>query len=467
MKRFSEQLKKGADSIRMRSAERRDLRERLVSYMEYHPLPNSSKAVLPKVKSRRFNTLNINAWMLGRVAGVFAVLFLVVVPAAAERAIPGDVLYPVKVRFNEEIRSSLAFSPYQKVEWETARLERRISEARLLADSGRLTSEVEAEVAVAVRQHSDAAQREINSIRATDSGEADIAEIAFASALEVQSEVLENHLERSKTTNLASGEFSSVEALAGAVRDARAVISSREGEPLSYEKLLSRLEMDTTEAHEYFNSIGDLASQGEKTDIERRLSDIRQKVGQATSMGDDRDSAARLLAGALSDTRKLISFMTNIDVRANVTVDDLVPVTLTVEERTDAVLNLMTETENLSLSVEGRLPAIASSTEASSTELYTEVTSGLDQVRVSLENASSSLQSGDINTAENEAQDAYSLASDLDQLTKEFAPPEEAENSEENEPATLINDDNNEPTVSDADARDSDSRTLNINLRDV
>lgn len=467
MKRFSEQLKKGAGSIRMRARERRDLRERLVSYMEYHPLPNAGKALLPKVKNSRFNTFNINAWMLGRVAGIFAVLFLVVVPAAAERAIPGDVLYPVKVRFNEEIRSSLAFSPYQKIEWETARLERRIAEARLLADSGKLTSEVEAEVAIAVRQHSDAAQREIDSIRVTDSGEASIAEIAFASALEVQSEVLENHLERNKSTDLAPGEFSSVEALAGAVRDARAAISSREGEPLSYEKLLTRIEMDTTEAHEYFNSIGDLASPGEKTDIERRLSDIRQKVEQATSMGDDRGSAARLLAGALSDTRKLISFMTNIDVRANVTVDDLVPVTLTLEERTEAVLNLMDETEVVNLAVEARLPAIASSTEATSTDLYDEVTSGLDEVRVSLENASSSLQSGDIETAENEAQNAYSLASDLDELTKNFAPVEAGEEDEADDQATSTDAVSDEPTVSDADVRDSATRPLGIDLRGV
>lgn len=458
MKRFSEQLKKGADSIHLRSAERRDLRERLVSYMEYHPLPHSDKAVLPKVKRSRFNTLNINAWMLGRVAGVFAVLFLVVVPAAAERAIPGDVLYPVKVRFNEEIRSSLAFSPYQKIEWETARLERRIAEARLLADSGRLTSEVEAEVAVAVRQHSDAAQREIASIRATDSGEAAIAEIAFASALEVQSEVLENHLERSKTASAPENNLSSVEALVGAVRDARAAIASREGEPLSYDKLLTRIEMDTTQAHEYFNSIGDLASPGEKTDIERRLSDIKQKVERATVMSDDRDSAARVLAGALSDTRKLISFMTNIDVRANVTVDDLVPVTLTTEERTEAVLNLMDETTNLNQAVEARLPAIASSTEATSTDLYDEVLFGLDEVRVSLENASTSLQSGDIETAENEAQNAYSLASDLDELTKGFAPVEVGEDSDADEQATSTDVVGGEPTVSDTDGRDSGNR---------
>ncbi len=450
MKRFSEQFKRNAENIRLRSSERRDLRDRLVSYIEYHPLPETSKAVLPKVKKSRFNTLNINAWMLGRFVGVMTMLFLVVVPAAAERAVPGDVLYPVKVRFNEEIRSSLAFSPYQKIEWETARLERRIAEARLLADSGKLTNEVEVKVALAVKEHSDAAQREINSIRASDSDEAAIAEIAFASALEVQSEVLENQLEKNKKASTSGVGFSSVEALAGAVREARAAISSREGEALSYDKLLARIELDTTKATEYFNSIDDLASTGERGDIERRLSDIRKKVTDAIAMSEDRAAAAKLLAGALSDTHKLIRFMTNIDVRANVTVDDLVPVTLTLEERTEAVENLIGETGSLKAGVETRLAKMATTTGATSTELYVEVTAGLDEVNLKLANASSSLQSGDIDNAENEAQDAYSLASDLDRLTKEFEPT--GEEGKEHKDSTGGAD--AEPTVSETKVED-------------
>ena len=55
-------------------------------------------------------------------------------------------LYLVKVHFNEEIRSTLALSPYEKVAWETKRIERRIAEARLLASEGNLTDELGAGV---------------------------------------------------------------------------------------------------------------------------------------------------------------------------------------------------------------------------------------------------------------------------------------------------------------------------------
>jgi hypothetical protein len=44
-----------------------------------------------------------------------------------------------------------------------------------------------------------------------------------------------------------------------------------------------------------------------------------------------------ILRGAMVDLRKLITFMTDLDVRSSVTVDDLVPITLTDDERMQAV----------------------------------------------------------------------------------------------------------------------------------
>ena len=39
MKSFDSDLKKYADKIRLKATERAALRERILSYMEYHPLP--------------------------------------------------------------------------------------------------------------------------------------------------------------------------------------------------------------------------------------------------------------------------------------------------------------------------------------------------------------------------------------------------------------------------------------------
>lgn len=424
MKQFGSQLHKKAKSIRLSAAERRDLRDRLVSYMEYHPLPKTSSATRQPeetILSEAYTTVRMRS--VGYVTGVLAMLVLIGVPVVAERAMPGDTLYPVKVQFNEELRSTLAFSPYAKVEWETERLERRLSEARLLADEGRLTNEIEAEVAQAVQTHSEAAKQEIAEIRETDSDEAAIAEITFASALEVQSEVLES---RQAQANEAGR---SVAVLAEAVETARrSVEAAQAAANPSYEKLLARLEMETTHAQELFASIEPEASGEEVADIERRFADIKRKIDEsialhqqttatssvatASTTASSTPASAKDLTGqaktqlktALTDTRKLISFMTDIDVRTSVSIDELVPVTLTEAE-------LKTE-------LTGRLAALRDDVDAvdrtePDEDMAEKFVWGQTRLVEQLEKAQTAFTEGDYELAHTYLTEAESTATDL------------------------------------------------------
>jgi hypothetical protein len=370
MKRFSQQFKKQSESIRMRASERNELRERLVSYMEYHPLPaevasrKGAQKTLESIISEPFVAIKVSSLYLRSFAGVFAIFLILGVPFVAERSMPGDILYPVKVQFNEEVRSGLSFSPYAKVAWETERLERRIAEARLLASAGKLTEEKEQEVAEAVKTHTDAAQREIAELRESDSDEAAIAEIALASALAVQTEVLENH-----TENTVEGEEGqSVAALAQAVAEARNTAeASQTGALPSYDKLLGRVEAESTNIYELFASVKNDATEEEMKNVERRLSDIERKIAKANDLREgtttvtasttieaivpendaEREKregeAIEILRSALTDIQKLMNYMTHIDVRRNVSLEELVPVTLTPEEQSLESTRLLNE----------------------------------------------------------------------------------------------------------------------------
>ncbi len=66
-------------------------------------------------------------------------------------------------------------------------------------------------------------------------------------------------------------------------------------------------------------------------DINRGLDDILASITEAKDQSAEGDNEQ--LRQALSDTQKLIAFMNDIDVRASIAVERIVPITLTYEER--------------------------------------------------------------------------------------------------------------------------------------
>ncbi len=290
MKQFSSQFKKQSESIRMRASERSELKAKLVSYMEYHPLPKemreevlNKKAIKGSITSEPFFIFNINTTYLRNFGGVFSVLCVFALPLLAERSLPGDVLYPMKVQFNEEVRSSLSFTPYAKVAWETQRLERRISEARLLVAEGKMTPEIQTQFTDAIKAHADSAQRELAILKESDSDKAVIAEIAFASALEVQSEVLGGV----SGEPVSPSDGTAILAVASVVEEARSSVAMAQGAlPVSYENVLAAVESESTQVYELFSSVRGDASIEEIDDVERRLQDVKRKIADARTIHD-------------------------------------------------------------------------------------------------------------------------------------------------------------------------------------
>lgn len=86
--------------------------------------------------------------------------------AAAQSAIPGDMLYPVKIHVNENVRNAVTVGANAEAELQAELLKERVAEAEALASEGRLTGETaadaeariafQAEVANNASQHADA-----------------------------------------------------------------------------------------------------------------------------------------------------------------------------------------------------------------------------------------------------------------------------------------------------------------------
>ncbi len=336
-KRHTTTLEIYAKTIRMRAAEKRALRERLVSYMEYHPARVTLReADTPRIENQLaaepYFLLRFSSWQFRAFSGVFAVILLVGTPLIAEHAVPGDVLYAMKIHVNEEVKTSLAWTPAERIAWQAERVERRIAEARQLAKDGELTTEAEEAIAATVREHAENATREIAALRSTDAEGAEVAQVALESALDVQTALLTSDAE--DDTDPAS----SIDSLAATVAEVRQGVGAHEPNTdptFTYERMAARLESETTRARELRDSLAETLNDTEKEDIDRRLADIERSVGDARTTFESGDavSATTVQRTILSDIQKLVSFMTDIDVRTSLSLEEIVPKKLTREEQ--------------------------------------------------------------------------------------------------------------------------------------
>lgn len=379
MKRFSQQLNNKAKELKLSAAEKQDLRDRVVSYMEYHPVSQGVPQTRV-VANESYRIFNFDVTRAFQLTGSFVLILTLSISYLAEKAIPGDTLYAIKVGVNEELRSTLARGSYEKVVWETERLNRRISEARLLADEGRLTQEVEAQVAVAVKEHSDNARKEIENLKLIDKDEATLASIELTTALDIQTTSLRNRDQvdaAGQSTDLIKDVLEASQA---------AELTSEDSNLPAYEKLSAKIESETTRAHELLRDVSSVATSEEQLDIKRRLDDIDVKILAAGGLLAENEMAARQqMRDALQQTHRLIIFMTNIDVRASVTVDEIVPVTLTAAEKIAIAQQKIAQAELMQVQIADLLQS--TSTPGVDSELLAKITPAIEQSSSSLAQA--------------------------------------------------------------------------------
>lgn len=96
-------------------------------------------------KSAVLTFFGLSVRRLGAVPSMaFASFFIILLTGsglsyAADSAVPGDILYPLKVRVTEPIRGTFALDAESKAQWQTTLANRRLAEAEQLAIQGKLT----------------------------------------------------------------------------------------------------------------------------------------------------------------------------------------------------------------------------------------------------------------------------------------------------------------------------------------
>ncbi len=101
------------------------------------------------------------------IAAILVVIIGLGGSVAAESSLPGDVLYPVKIGVNENVRAGFTLTTRGKARWNMRRAERRLEEVEALIAGDILTQEKAGDNHVNFRTHVEAAKKEIAALRAS------------------------------------------------------------------------------------------------------------------------------------------------------------------------------------------------------------------------------------------------------------------------------------------------------------
>ncbi len=137
-----EKIQKLKDGVHLEESSRDAGRHHLSILMSQNPLPEAPMGInvshLILMRNLRFYLAAV---------GVLLILGGTATSLAAERSLPGDPLYSLKIGLTEPLREALAFSGSSKSDWQIEKMSRRLEEAEKLAVLGRLDQDTRGTIA--------------------------------------------------------------------------------------------------------------------------------------------------------------------------------------------------------------------------------------------------------------------------------------------------------------------------------
>ncbi len=187
-------FKKEASRLTLKKEEKFSIRQNLMLIMRDNPVRNENIIRHNMQGSKlRFNFLSLK--LLTNPMPLILIVALLVgggVSFAAEGALPGDILYPVKVDVNEEVRAMVTYSSEAKADWEAQRAERRLEEAEQLASEGNLDADTSIKIEDNFVAHADKVHNRIEEFKNNNNFKA-AADVSsnFEASLKVHHKILD------------------------------------------------------------------------------------------------------------------------------------------------------------------------------------------------------------------------------------------------------------------------------------
>ncbi len=134
-----EKIQKLKKEVRLTESSRDAGRHHLAILMSQNPLPEAPEGI----NIRHFIFMRNLRFYLAA-TGMILILGGTATSLAAERSLPGDSLYSLKIGLTEPLREALAFSKSSELNWQIEKMGRRLEEAEKLAVLGRLDEDARA-----------------------------------------------------------------------------------------------------------------------------------------------------------------------------------------------------------------------------------------------------------------------------------------------------------------------------------
>ncbi|HEV7424104.1 MAG TPA: DUF5667 domain-containing protein [Candidatus Paceibacterota bacterium] len=201
-------IKDSINNLTLTKKERALILEKVNSFMKENPL-NSNGVISPYSKDVMAKPLASHIWYSNLESRLFKplsklrrnkympiILLLMLMVGggtsiAANHALPGDVLYPIKIHVNEKVESMFAFGANANAKVEAEQANKRLQETEQLSASGSISVEAKDQIKTNFDQHANKVKEFVADIKTKgDASAADSVNSKFESSLQAHQAVL-------------------------------------------------------------------------------------------------------------------------------------------------------------------------------------------------------------------------------------------------------------------------------------